>query len=407
MSIEVRSTPRNRLRSAAEVITVALMGPLPTDEVWERRRAGWEAMESISAWDGERCVGHAGQFHVDTVVPGGRRLAAGAVTRVAVLPTHRRRGVASRLMEQLIADSVDQDLALMMLWASETGIYRRFGFGHAADHANLQIAVSGAAPLRRDDVGGSFVLLSPDEVLDTVPAVYDTAALRRAGGITRPNETWWRRQFDSVLDRSKAEYVVVHLDRDGRADGYVHYGATWNDDEPDEAPTGSGTVLDLFGADDRVELALWQYLFDVDLVTRWRANGRPTDDPVRRAAGDGRAVRVRAVDDALWLRLVDIDAALTARSYRDVRGSVAIGVSDSLVERNNRTWRVSSDGVEVTNDPPDVALEGATLSALYLGGVSWSTLAATGDVAVNDTAALAAADALFSVDRAPFCGTFF
>jgi len=407
MSIEVRPTAPGELRSAAEVVTTALMAPLPTDEVWDRRRAGWEAMDSISAWDGVRCVGHAGQFRVDTAVTGGGRLPSGAVTRIAVLPTHRRRGVASGLMERLIADGVEQGLALMMLWASETGIYRRFGFGHAGDAANLQIDGVRASPLRRSSVDGSFELLSPDDALDTIPAVYDAVALRRGGVITRPSETWWRRQFESVLDRSKAEFVIVHVDLEGRADGYVHYGASWNDDEPDEAPTGSGTVHDLFGADDRVELALWQYLLDVDLVTRWRANGRPVDDPVRRAARDSRAVRVRSIDDAMWLRLIDADAALTARSYRNVRDSVVIGVADTLVAANNRTWRVSSDGAQITDDPVDLSLGVAELSALYLGGVTWSALAATGDVIVNDAGAPHVADTLFGCDRAPFCGTFF
>jgi predicted acetyltransferase len=364
-------------------------------------------MGSVSAWDDDRCVGHAGQFDVDGIVPGGRRLAAGAVTRVAVLPTHRRRGVAKGLMHRLIADGVDQGLALMLLWASETGIYRRFGFGHAADSANLQIDVAGASPLRRAEAPGEFALLTPEEALHEIPAVYDAVALRRAGAITRPNETWWRRQFDALLERRKAEFVVVHRDGDGRADGYVHYGSSWNDDEPDEAPTGNGTVHDLFAIDDRVELALWQYLLDVDLVTRWRANGRPIDDLVRAAALDSRAVRTRAVDDALWLRLVDVDAALSARSYRDLRGSVVIRVADPLVERNNRSWRVSADGAELTDVAADLSVDVATLSSRFLGGGTWRTLAALGDVDVADDEVLDVADALFGCDRAPFCGTFF
>jgi len=407
VSIEVRPTAPDELRRAAEVVTTALMGPSPTDDVWERRGANWRAMGSVSAWDGDRCVGHGGRFPVETVVPGGRRLATAAVTRVAVLPTHRRRGVATRLMEQLVADSVEQGQALMSLRASETGIYRRFGFGHAGDTANLQIDAVRATPLSGADVGGSFRMFPAEEALETIPAVYDAVALRRAGVITRPNETWWRRQFESVLDRSKAEFVVVHLDRDGRADGYCHYGTAWIDDEPDEAMAGRGTVHDLFGADDRVELALWQFVLDVDLVSRWRANNRPVDDPVRRAAHDSRAVRTRAVHDEQWVRLVDIDAALAARSYRDVRSSVVMAVTDALVAANNRSWRISSAGAEVTDDAADLSVDVAALSALYLGGGSWRTLTASGEVEVANPASLSTADALFGTEGAPFCGTFF
>jgi len=407
VSIEVRPTATDELRRAAEVVTTALMAPLPTDEVWERRGASWQAMGSVSAWDGDRCVGHAGRFPVETVVPGGRRLATAAVTRVAVLPTYRRRGVATRLMEQLVADSVEQGQTMMSLRASETGIYRRFGFGHAGDIANLQIDAVRAAPLTGAAVGGSFHMVAPEEALETIPAVYDAVALRRAGVITRPNETWWRRQFESVLDRSTAEFVVVHLDRAGRADGYAHYGTAWIDDEPDEAMAGRGTVHDLFGADDRVELALWQFVLDVDLVSRWRANNRPVDDPVRRAAHDSRAVRTRAVHDEQWVRLVDIDAALAARSYRDVRSSVVVAVTDALVAANNRSWRISSGGAEVTDGTADLSVDVAALSALYLGGGSWRMLTALGEVEAVNPASPSTADALFGTEVAPFCGTFF
>lgn len=407
MTIAIRATRPDELRRAAEVVTTSLMVPLPTDEVWERRAAGWETMPSVSAWDGDRCVGHAGQFPVETSVPGGGRLATAAVTRVGVMPTHRRRGIATGLMEHLIADSVEQGNALMSLRASETGIYGRFGFGLAGESANLDIDVVRASPLRHADISGSFTMLHPDNVLETIPPLYDEVALRRAGVISRPTDTWWRRQFESLLDRSKAMFVVVHVDASGQADGYVRYAPNWNDDAPDEAPTGRGEVHELFGADDTVELALWQFVLDVDLVTRWRANGRPIDDPVRFAARDGRAVRVRAIDDEQWVRLVDVDAALSSRTYRDVRGSIVLALTDPLVATNNRSWRISSGGAQVTDDSADLALDIATLSALYLGGRSWETLASLGDVEVVQTDALATADSLFVTERAPFCGTFF
>ncbi len=251
------------------------------------------------------------------------------------------------------------------------------------------------------------MLLSPDEVLDTIPPLYDVAAFGRAGVITRPTTTWWRRRFDAVLDRSKASFVVVHLDADGRADGYVHYSTSWNDDEPDEAPIGCGEVHDLFGADDTVELALWQYVLDVDLVTRWRANGRPIDDPVRLAARDHRAVRVRSIDDEQWIRLVDVDAVLAARTYADVIGSVVIGVSDPLVAANNGSWRIRAGDVERSDERPDLTVEIAALSALVLGGRSWVASAARAEVGVMDPDRLVIADALFGTHRAPFCGTFF
>lgn len=201
--------------------------------------------------------------------------------------------------------------------------------------------------------------------------------------------------------------MVVHLDASGNADGYVLYSTSWNDDRPAEAPTGRGEVHDLFGADERIELALWQYLLDVDLVTWWRANGRPTDDPVRLAAADHRAVRTRALEDEQWLRLVDVDGALSARTYRAALGSVTVAVHDPLVATNNGSWRIAAEGAVRVDGPADLAVDIATLSSLYLGGRSWGTVAALGDVEVTGPAATEIADRLFAVPSAPFCGTFF
>lgn len=195
--------------------------------------------------------------------------------------------------------------------------------------------------------------------------------------------------------------------RSCRANGYVHYSPTWNDDTPDEAPAGRGEVHELFGADDSVEIALWQYVLDIDLVTRWRANGRPIDDPIRLAANDVRAVRVRAIEDEQWVRLVDVDRSLSNRAYRRVDESVIVAVTDPQVPANNRSWRVTSDGAEITGDRADVTVGVTALSALYLGGRSWAVLASLGDVDVATPGAPATADSLFGIDRAPFCGTFF
>ena len=405
--IEVRPTATNELRRAADVLSTSLLAAPPTDEIWERRGGTWSEMSSLSAWEGDRCVGHAGQFPVDTVVPGGARVPTAAVTRIGVLPTHRRRGVASRLVRQLIADSVDAGHTLMSLRASETRIYGRFGFGIAGEAANFDVDAIRTKPLSVPPAPGSIELVAPDRVLDVVPPIYDRA-IRRPGAITRPNESWWRRALSLVLDDDgKAAFVAVHRDDAGHADGVVLYEVGWNDDEPDEAPAGRGEVHLLFGVDDATELELWRFVLDVDLVTRWRANVRPLDDPLRRAADDVRAVRVRAVDDEQWLRIVDVAGALAARSYGAAAGSVVISVTDDDVGRNRGSWRVGAGNVEPTHDRADLAVDIATLSELYIGGPSWTALAGLGRVQAADPAALTTADILFATPSAPYCGTFF
>ncbi len=405
MTIAIRPTTSDEFRRAADVTAISLMSAPPSDEQWERSRPSWEEMPSLSAWDGDRCVGHAGQFLVDTTVPGGGRLPSGAVSRVGVLPTHRRRRVGSGLLEAMVHDAAERGLALMSLRASEATIYARFGFGVAGDSCEAVLTPARARPVAAAAVDGSFRILEPDGMLDIVPSLYERVAHRRPGVISRP-ASWWPRLLREATERSSATFVAVHSDASGLDDGYVHYTVEWNEASSDE-PGGTGKLHDLFGASDETELALWAYLIDVDLVTSWRLDARPTDDLIRRAVWDPRAYRQEWLQDEQWIRLVDVDAALSERSYRVAAEAVTIGVIDPLLPANDGTWRISADGAVRTDDEPDLVADVATLSAAYLGGPSWSQLTITGAVDVRRAAATDVADTLFLSRPNPFCGTFF
>ena len=200
---------------------------------------------------------------------------------------------------------------------------------------------------------------------------------------------------------------MVHRDADGVADAYAIYQAGW-DDGFAENPSASGRLRELFAVDAEAERAVWRYLLDIDLVRRWRLDRRPVDDPIRRAFHDGRAYDTRQRLDELWLRLLDVDAALTARSYGPAAGSAVIEVTDPSFPSNDGRWRFSADGAERTDAPADLTADVATLSAAFLGGVAWSGLAASGELAGTvDRDVLDRLDALFAVRPAPFCGTDF
>ena len=403
MSIDVRVTGPDEYRAAADAFCTALMTAPPNDEHWERSRPSWDEMPSMSAWDGGRCVGHAGQFLVDTTVPGGVRLPTGAVSRVGVIPSHRRRGVATRLMHALVFDADERGLALMSLRASEATIYERYGFGMAGDSCRAELIPDRARPIR-GAAPGSFRILDPDDILVTVMPLYERFAHRRPGCITRP-ASFWRRLFRAAIERSSATFVAVHSDEDGEDDGYVLYETRWVDDGIVDG--GVGEVHELFAADDGAELALWSYICGVDLVRRWKLHARPADDLVRRAARDQRAYRQQSLDDEQWVRIIDVELALAVRTYQPVDGSIAVQVTDPLVPGNDGTWLISHAGAMRTHEPPHVRTGIAGLSMVYLGGPSWSQAAAIGLVEVSDTDALDIADALFASRPLPFCGTFF
>ena len=403
--IDVRITQPHEYRLADTPLAISLLDTPPDDERWNRSLPSWDESVSFSAWDGDTCVGHACQFPVDTTVPGGGRLSTGAVSRVGVLPTHRRRGVATRLMHALIDDALRRHVVLLSLRASEAIIYPRYGFGVAGEYCAVTIDPARATPLRGATTDGSFRILDPDEIVGVIDPLYERVGHRRPGALTRP-PSFTERLLRAAIERKDASFVAVHLDPSSEPDGYVHYDLNWRGAAL-EISSGEGVVHDLFAASDEVELALWQFLFDTDLVTSWRASARPLDDLVRFAAADRRGHQQVGIQDEQWLRLLDVDAALSARSYHPATGSIAIRVSDPLVPANNATWRIDADGADRTSDAPDLSVGIETLSAAYLGGPSWAALAGTGAVEVAGGQATEVADTLFASRPLPFCGTFF
>jgi predicted acetyltransferase len=221
--------------------------------------------------------------------------------------------------------------------------------------------------------------------------------------VTRP-DSWWKRYFGDAVRGTKPSYVAVHYDSRGAADGFVHYDVAWNEDGP---MGGHGVVHDIVGVDDAAELALWAYILDIDLIRTWKAEERPLDDVLRAAVADRRAYAVKSVDDEQWVRVVDVDAALSARAYNDVNGSVRLAVTDRNVASNNGTWIVDASGAQRTEGEGDLVTDISALSAAYLGGTGWHTLAAARLVDVRNEKAIAVADNLFASRPLPFSGSFF
>ena len=344
MNVEFRPPSPDELRSAGAVVAIALLQAPHSDEVWAKSESTWRACETVSAFDGGTCIGSASEFSVDTTVPGGARLPTAAITRVGVLPTHRRQGVGKQLLERLVVDARGRGRMLASLRATEAVIYPRFGFGVAGENASAVIDSRRARPLRGPEVEGTIRILDRGEILDIVPDLYDRVAHSRPGVITRPD--WiWSRYFEEAIDASAASFVAVHLDSTGHPDGYVHYDVSWQD-AFSEAPAGQGKILELYGADAGVELALWRYLLDIDLVKTWRADERPLDDVAKFVVADSRAYAIKAVGDEQWLRILDVDVALGSphvqrhRSRRDDHGARPVDRQQLRHVAGRRLWRV-------------------------------------------------------------------
>jgi predicted acetyltransferase len=165
-------------------------------------------------------------------------------------------------------------------------------------------------------------------------------------------------------------------------------------------------VEDFFAPTMQAYLGLLCFLLELDLIDRVVFWMLPVDDPLPWLLVDRRAMRVTAVHDETWLRVIDAHKALTARRYLgdDV---VTIAIHDPLLPNNSASFTVAGGGAESTQRRAQVHIGVAGLAAVLLGGASWRSLAVAGLARSDDPAALAAADRLFAVPDAPHAGFFF
>ncbi|WP_028807499.1 GNAT family N-acetyltransferase [Streptomyces canus] len=370
-------------------------------ELW---RELTEHDRSIGVWDGEQCVGTAGAFGFRLTVPGGASVPAAGVTMVGVAGTHRRRGVLTSMMRRQLDDVRSWGEPLAVLTASEPVIYGRFGYGVGTYHVNVDIdttRVRLSVPPGTDDVRLRYA--APADVLDACEAVYARLVPRRPGMVARiPG---WERLWllDPESERGGASPLqCVVAERDGEVVGFVRYRvkADW---EP-AGPKGTVVVSDLEALDPATHGALWRFLFDLDLTSRIDARRRPVDEAWQYLVSDVRRCSL-LVRDSLHVRLVDVGAALEARTYQ-TPVDVVLEVEDAFCPWNTGRWRLSGDAkgasCERTTEAADLVLSVRELGAAYLGGVSLAALAGAGLVREVRHGALAEAAVGFGSAVAPW-----
>ncbi|WP_336322624.1 GNAT family N-acetyltransferase [Streptomyces lavendofoliae] len=373
-----------------------------------QERELWEALtereRSIGVWDGDVCVGTAGAFSFRLSVPGGALVPVAGVTMVGVVPTHRRRGILTSMMRRQLDDVFARGEPLAVLTASEPGIYGRFGYGIATRQLRARIdtdRVRLTVPDGTDDV--VLRLVAPQDASAACEAVYERLVPLRPGMLAR--RPGWERL--PVLDPpggrdGGSPLTCVLAERDGEVAGFALYSV-----KPDWEPAGpQGTVrLRHLGALDPVTYAaLWRFLCGIDLTSTLQVGNRPVDDPWQHLVSDLRRCDLRE-QDGLHARLVDLPAALEARTYQ-VPVDVVLEVDDAFCPWNTGRWRLSGDAKGAacsrTDDAADLALSVRELGAAYLGGVSLASLAGAGLVRELRRGALAEASPAFGSAVAPW-----
>lgn len=403
MDLRFETLTADRFDEAVDVLALAFGDPVSA----ERRAAErlvFEPARTIGAFDGDRMVGVAGAYSHRMSLPFGREAPVAGTTWVAVLPTHTRRGVMRELMLRHLEDAAGRGEAFAALWASETALYGRFGYGLAAERLNVKLRTDALA-WDRPPRPLQFTFEPLDGGQGLIGGVYEAVRARRAGVHAR-DDHWWR--FQALADYEDVRWEAA--DRRlavGRADGevvaYVVYGMKWGHAE--SRADASLIVTELAGVDAAAEGSAWWWLAGHSLVRTVLAHFQPVDDILPWLLADQR-LAVRRVNDSLWVRVLDVEAALTARGWGDSFG-VTLSVEDPLHADMEGTWRleVADEGSHcepADGAAPAVTLELAALGSLMLGGVDLWRLAGAGRAVVHDSAAAAAFAAAARTPEAPW-----
>ncbi|MEU3461635.1 GNAT family N-acetyltransferase [Streptomyces sp. NPDC006733] len=410
MSLDLRTLDEADLPEWLRALNNAfLMPPTISPEELAARRPGVDLGRTQGVFDEGRCVATFRSMPRELTVPGGERVAAAAVTNVSVTATHRRRGLATRMMAHDLAAAKERGEAVAILVAAEYPIYGRYGFGPATWINEWDVDVPRAALDRRwaGPAEGRVDLMTTEEVRKSGPELHERFRRLTPGAISR-DDRWWDMETGQLTFPSspwKEPFYAVYRNASGQVDGLATYSVTehrW----ANKFPRMTLETNRLIAVSPAAELALWRYLFSIDWITELKSGFRAPDDVMPLLLGDPRAARVETHADFVWLRVLDTVRALEARTYTGA-GSLVLDLHDAAGLAGGR-FRLETDAdgrasCTPTRDDADLSLDIAELATLYLGDESVRRLAVLGRVTEARPGAAARADTLFRTPRRPWC----
>ncbi|WP_067568379.1 GNAT family N-acetyltransferase [Nocardia acidivorans] len=353
---------------------------------------------AIVAVDDGQIVGHTVDTTMTVTVPGEGTVQACGVSSVTVAPTHRRRGILRALYTEQHARTEAEGVPLTMFTASEGTIYGRFGYGPAtvANEVSIDRKKAEFRPGTPDPGGVRTAKLADSH--DHIREVYDRWRRLTPGAQARPEANWtiWFADPERFRDGASTLFVLTH------PDGYVLYRRQWRDDE------SVATVAEFRAVTLEAHIALWRVLLSMDLLDRVEAE-LVDDDPLPWLVTNPRLVRTKSRYDGVWARIMDVPAALSARTYRTDL-DIVLTVADPFRDAGGNFALRVRDGVAEcapTGRSADLELGIDVLSSLYFGAHRARVFAAAHRIQAKDPAVLRAFDDAFAGDRDPELGWFF
>ncbi|WP_406269975.1 GNAT family N-acetyltransferase [Streptomyces sp. NBC_00191] len=414
MSVETRVITESEYPDWLRALNTGfLRPPVISDEEVASRRPHTDLARVRGAFDEGRCVATFRSFDQQLTTVGGAALPASAVSNVTVSPTHRRRGLLSRMMAADLAEAKERGDVVSTLIAAEYPIYGRYGFGPAAWMTEWAVDVprTGLDPRwSGPSDGGRIDLVDAADVRKLGPELHAWLAAVQPGVVSR-NERWWQLNTGQVQLPGQPwtePYYAVYRSASGEIEGLLAYEADdkWGDAKQ---PLNTATVRELLALTPAAERALWHYVCSVDWIATVKSGYRAPDDLLPLLLPDPRAARILTHADFLWVRILDVVRALEARTYA-AAATLVLDVQDSAGLAGG-TFRLDASPEGAVCAPsvesPDLTLDVRELGALYLGDESAVRLSALGLAAEETPGAAAVADGLFRTSRRPWCPDVF
>lgn len=377
----------------------------------------WDRTVGVAADGADGLLAMYSSYEFSRFPVPGARIAVGGLTWVGVHPGHRRRGLLRAIVERHLAECSARGETVSALFAAEDAIYGRFGYGQAATDRKLTIPRGAALrPVAgSEDHAVRLEVLDADRHGDLIASVHVRAG-EGTGGLNRPG--WATRETPPLraahlsdppaFRGGKEARRIAIVERDGEPRGYATFrrSVEW----ADGGPRGPVECREVVALDAAAAHRLWSVLLDLDLSHEVQVSMLAPDDAIFGLLLSPRAARAR-VSDNVWVRVVDVAAALAARTYAGDL-DVVLDVSDDMVPANTGSWRVRANAfgtaeVQRTTASGDLSISVQDLGAAYLGGVTLAALATAGRVAEHTPGALPRASAAFSWPLAPVCSWVF
>jgi len=377
-------------------------GPPAKEDQVDRFLSYFDIDRMHAAFEDGEIVGGAGAYTFDLAIPGGSLPCAG-VTVIGVYPTHRRRGILRAMMRAQLDDVHARGEPIAALWASEETIYGRFGYGLAAWAGEIKLPREWSAFVRPVERRGQTRFVTPEEASSLFPAVYEAVRRQRPGAPSRSDKWWELRQLRMPEEQASSPKRFVALELDGEVQGYtifrIHSGF-------DGAVSSARLeVVEALATTPHATAELWRFLLDIDWTKTIEAEVLPPDHPLFLLLANPRRMQYH-VFDSVWVRLVDVGAALSGREYSS-DASIVFEVRDAFCAWNEGRWKLEGGKAVRTEEPAEIALDVDALGSAFLGAVSFAQMRDALRIEELVEGAVRRADTVFEWRPLPWCPEIF